>query len=47
MPLNIVLVGVQAFHSYYPTLKALTNSLVTLPIVCSISEQFPNVAYFL
>jgi hypothetical protein len=45
MPLNVALVGLQAFHSYCPTFTMHANPLVTLPTVCNTLECFPNVVY--
>ncbi len=42
MPLDVALVGLQASHSYCPTLKTLTDLLVTLPIVCNTFKTPPQ-----
>jgi hypothetical protein len=46
MPLDVDLVGLQASHSYYPTLTHV-DLLVTLATICNTSKHLPNVAYHL
>jgi hypothetical protein len=46
MPLDVTLVGLQAPHSYYPTLTPI-DPLVTMATICNTSKCFPNTAYCL
>ncbi len=46
-PLDIILEGLQASQSYYPTLKCLQTPLVTLFIICNTLKCLFNIAYHL
>jgi hypothetical protein len=46
MPLDITLMGLHAYHNYYPTLTPI-DPLVTMATICSTSKRLPNIAIHL
>jgi hypothetical protein len=46
MPIDVAIVGLQASHSYYPTLTHV-NPLVTMATICNTLKCLPNIAYHL
>ncbi len=46
-PLDVTLVGLQAFQCYYPTLTMHTNLLVTLVYIYSTLKRLLDTNYYL